>query len=129
MTSGKEIERLIDLLAKLPGLGPRSARRAVLMMIKKRETILTPLARAIAEVAESAKTCVSCGNIDTTEVCSICTDMARDPAIICVVEEVSDLWAIERGKTFKGRYHVLGGSLSALDGPTPSSAESDPPRT
>lgn len=116
---GREIERLIDLMAKLPGLGPRSARRAVLQMVKKRELTLIPLARALTEVAERAKLCVECGNIDTTQVCAICRDERRDPAALCVVEDVADLWAMERTAMFRGRYHVLGGVLSALDGVTP----------
>ena len=114
--AGKEIERLIDLMAKLPGLGPRSARRAVLQMIKKRELMLIPLARATAEVAEAARVCVECGNIDTAEICAVCQDARRDQTVICVVEDVADLWAMERSGVFRGRYHVLGGVLSeALD--------------
>ncbi|MEM7524673.1 MAG: recombination mediator RecR [Pseudomonadota bacterium] len=116
---GGEIERLIDLMAKLPGLGPRSARRAALQMIKKREMMLIPLARALADVAEKARICVECGNVDTGETCSICRDPRRDPATICVVEDVADLWAMERASVFRGRYHVLGGVLSALDGVGP----------
>ena len=114
--AGKEIERLIDVMAKLPGLGPRSARRAVLQMVKKRELMLIPLARAAAEVAEHARVCVECGNIDTAEVCGVCRDPKRDASSICVVEDVADLWAMERAAVFRGRYHVLGGVLSALDG-------------
>ena len=117
--SGGEIGKLIDLMAKLPGLGPRSARRAVLQMIKKRELMLIPLARALADVAETAKVCVECGNIDTTEVCGVCRDARRDPSTLCVVEDVADLWAMERAAVFRGRYHVLGGVLSALDGVGP----------
>lgn len=117
--AGREISRLIDLMAKLPGLGPRSARRAVLQMVKKREMLLIPLARSMAEVAERAKVCVECGNIDTTDVCSICRDPKRDHSMLCVVEDVADLWAMERANVFHGRYHVLGGVLSALDGVTP----------
>ena len=113
--AGKEIERLIDLMAKLPGLGPRSARRAVLQMIKKRELMLIPLARATAEVAEAARVCIECGNIDTAEICAVCQDARRDQSVICVVEDVADLWAMERSGVFRGRYHVLGGVLSALD--------------
>ena len=116
---GKEIERLIDLMAKLPGLGPRSARRAVLTMIKKRDRMLTPLARAMTDVAETARVCLTCGNIDTTETCGVCRDPRRDAAAICVVEDVADLWAMERAAVFRGRYHVLGGVLSALDGVGP----------
>lgn len=117
--AGKEIERLIDLMAKLPGLGPRSARRAVLTMIKKRDRMLAPLARAMTEVAETARVCVECGNVDTTEICAICRDPRRDSSLICVVEDVADLWAMERAGAFRGRYHVLGGVLSALDGVGP----------
>ena len=117
--AGKEIDRLIDLMAKLPGLGPRSARRAVLQMVKKRELMLIPLARAAAEVAERVRTCVTCGNVDTSEVCGICSDPRRDGTAICVVEDVADLWAMERASVFRGRYHVLGGVLSALDGVGP----------
>ena len=117
---GKEIERLIDLMAKLPGLGPRSARRAVLTMIKKRDRMLTPLARAMTDVAETARVCLTCGNVDTTETCGVCRDPRRDAAAICVVvEDVADLWAMERAAVFRGRYHVLGGVLSALDGVGP----------
>ncbi|MFV0472827.1 MAG: recombination mediator RecR [Pikeienuella sp.] len=116
---GREIARLIDLMAKLPGLGPRSARRAVLQMVKRRETMLLPLARTLAEVAERARVCVECGNIDTTDLCAICADPRRDAAALCVVEDVADLWAMERASVYRGRYHVLGGVLSALDGVTP----------
>ncbi|MEL6794597.1 MAG: recombination mediator RecR [Pseudomonadota bacterium] len=117
--AGKEIERLIDLMGKLPGLGPRSARRAVLTMIKKRDRMLHPLARAMAEVAETAQVCLTCGNVDTTPTCGVCRDPRRDPSVICVVEDVADLWAMERAAVFRGRYHVLGGVLSALDGVGP----------
>ena len=116
---GKEIERLIDLMAKLPGLGPRSARRAALHMIKKRDVLLGPLSHAIAEVAEKARACVECGNIGTSTLCGVCEDPRRDVSALCVVEGVPDLWAMERAGVFKGRYHVLGGVLSALDGVTP----------
>lgn len=114
--AGKEIERLIDVMAKLPGLGPRSARRAVLQMVKKRDLMLIPLARAAAEVAEKAMVCIECGNIDTAQTCGVCRDLRRDGSSLCVVEDVADLWAMERANVFKGRYHVLGGVLSALDG-------------
>lgn len=117
--AGKEIERLIDVMAKLPGLGPRSARRAVLQMVKKRDLMLIPLARAAAEVAEKAMVCIECGNIDTAQVCGVCRDPRRDASALCVVEDVADLWAMERANVFKGRYHVLGGVLSALDGVGP----------
>ena len=114
-----EIERLINLLAKLPGLGPRSARRAVLAMMRRRETLLVPLAKAITEAATAVRTCGICGNIDGRDPCSICADARRDASVICVVEDVADLWALERTHAFKGRYHVLGGTLSALDGTGP----------
>ena len=117
--TGPEIERLIALLAKLPGLGPRSARRAVLQLIKKKETLLVPLAAAMGDAAEKARICSTCGNVDTQDPCAICTDQARDPHVLCVVEEVGDLWALERAGAHKGRYHVLGGVLSALDGVGP----------
>jgi len=114
-----EIERLINLLAKLPGLGPRSARRAVLAMMRRRETLLVPLAKAITEAAAAVRTCGICGNFDGLDPCSICADARRDASVICVVEDVADLWALERTHAFKGRYHVLGGTLSALDGTGP----------
>lgn len=114
-----EIERLIQLLARLPGLGPRSARRAALHLINKKDTLLVPLGRAMAEAAEKIRICSTCGNIDTVDPCTICTDPKRDPRLICVVEQVADLWALERSGGFKGRYHVLGGVLSALDGVGP----------
>jgi len=114
-----EIEHLITLLAKLPGLGPRSARRAVLHLIKKRVQLLEPLADAMARTADAVKVCGTCGNLDTRDPCVICADLSRDAATICVVEDVADLWALERTHAFKGRYHVLGGTLSALDGVGP----------
>ncbi|MGQ0742095.1 MAG: recombination mediator RecR [Alphaproteobacteria bacterium] len=117
--AGPEIEKLIQLLAKLPGLGPRSARRAALTLLKKRETLLDPLAAAMADAARAIKQCTVCGNLDTQSPCTICRDMKRDASIICVVEDVADLWALERAGVFRGRYHVLGGALSALDGVTP----------
>ncbi len=116
---GPEIERLIQLLAKLPGLGPRSARRAALALLKKREALLEPLASALSEAAAAIKTCEVCGNLDTTSPCALCRDPRRDAHILCVVEDVADLWALERASVFRGRYHVLGGALSALDGITP----------
>lgn len=119
MSGSDEIERLITLLAKLPGLGPRSARRAVLAMVKRRERLLLPLAEALGAVAERVRLCARCGNIATDEECAICQDPRRDPGLLCVVAEVADLWAIERAHGFRGRYHVLGGVLSALDGVTP----------
>ena len=112
----REIEALIDLMARLPGLGPRSARRAVLLLLKKRGALMAPLAQAMAQVAISARDCRVCGNIGTADICAICSDDRRATGEICVVEDVADLWAMERGKIFPGRYHVLGGSLSALDG-------------
>ncbi len=111
----RDIEALIDLMARLPGLGPRSARRAVLLLLKKREQVMVPLAQSMAQVALSARDCTVCGNIGTTDICAICTDPRRATGEICVVEDVADLWAMERGGAFKGRYHVLGGTLSALD--------------
>ncbi|MEM7508461.1 MAG: recombination mediator RecR [Pseudomonadota bacterium] len=117
--SASELEKLIELMAKLPGLGPRSARRAALTLVKRRERLLVPLAAAMAEVAERVRNCPTCGNICTAETCDICRDPRRDPARLCVVEDVADLWAMERAAVFKGRYHVLGGTLSALDGVTP----------
>ena len=118
-SAGPEIERLIALLAKLPGLGQRSARRATLALLKRREQLLTPLAEALALAAERVKVCATCGALDTTDPCAICSDNARDGALICVVEEVGALWAMERASAFRGRYHVLGGLLSALDGVGP----------
>ena len=114
-SSTRDIETLIDLMARLPGLGPRSARRAVLALLKKRGQLMAPLATAMAGVALSARDCVVCGNIGTADLCPICADPARQTGEICVVEDVADLWAMERGRVFKGRYHVLGGTLSALD--------------
>lgn len=110
-----DIEALIDLMAKLPGLGPRSARRAVLHMIKKRALLMTPLADTLQIVAATARECLNCGNIGTTDICDICREEKRATGKICVVEDVADLWAMERSGVFKGRYHVLGGTLSALD--------------
>jgi recombination protein RecR len=117
--AGSEIERLIQLLAKLPGLGPRSARRAVLHMLKRREALMLPTAEAIRSVAQSILPCSVCGNLDTTDPCAICADPRRDAGLVCVVEDVADLWAIERTASYPGRYHVLGGILSALDGVRP----------
>ncbi|MEN9410511.1 MAG: hypothetical protein RL216_2485 [Pseudomonadota bacterium] len=110
-----QIEALIDLMARLPGLGPRSARRAVLTLLKKRGTLMAPLATAMAQVATTARDCRLCGNIGTQDLCPICTDDRRATGEICVVEDVADLWALERAGVFRGRYHVLGGTLSALD--------------
>jgi recombination protein RecR len=118
-SAGPEIERLIALLSKLPGLGPRSARRATLQLLKKRDQLLQPLSQALAEAAATVKTCSTCGSLDTTDPCAICADPGRDRSQILVVEEVGALWAVERGGAFRGRYHVLGGLLSALDGVGP----------
>jgi len=114
-----EIDALAQALARLPGLGPRSARRAVLHLMKKRETALTPLLRALERVNETLSVCGICGNVDTTDPCGICADPRRDARMLCVVEEVSDLWALDRGRLFPGRFHVLGGRLSALEGVRP----------
>jgi recombination protein RecR len=117
--TGPEIEKLIQLLARLPGLGPRSARRAALYLLKRRDVVLLPLVDALKSAAENIRTCEVCGNLDTSDPCSICADTKRDAGLICVVEEVGDLWAIERANAFKGHYHVLGGVLSALEGVSP----------
>ncbi len=114
--TGPEIETLIQLLAKLPGLGPRSARRAALHLIKKKEVLLRPLANAAADAAEKVSECEECGNVDTANPCTICTDVRRDISTIVVVEDVADLWALERAKAVNCLYHVLGGTLSPLDG-------------
>ncbi|HEY1926397.1 MAG TPA: recombination mediator RecR [Caulobacteraceae bacterium] len=119
--AGPEIERLIALLAKLPGLGPRSARRAALALLKRRDQLLVPLTAALSEAADRVLTCSVCGTLDTRDPCAICADPERDAGLICVVEEVGALWAMERAKAFHGRYHVLGGLLSALDGVGPES--------
>jgi recombination protein RecR len=115
VSSTRDIDALIDMMARLPGLGPRSARRAVLHMIRKRALLLSPLADLLQSVAATARECRICGNIGTAEVCDICAAPKRANGQICVVEDVADLWAMERGHAFKGRYHVLGGTLSALD--------------
>jgi recombination protein RecR len=115
-TAGPEIERLIQLLARLPGLGPRSARRAALFLIKKREQIMAPLAAALQTALEKIEVCRQCGNIDSQNPCTVCTDPRRDPSIIVVVADVADLWALERAHAVNARYHVLGGTLSPLDG-------------
>ncbi len=114
-----EIEELVSALARLPGLGPRSARRAVLQMLRKRDALLRPIAAALERVSERLATCSTCGNLDTLDPCSVCRDPRRDAASLCVVEEVADLWALDRGRLFPGRFHVLGGRLSALDGVRP----------
>ena len=115
MRGTKDIDALIELMAKLPGLGPRSARRAVLHLIRKRGLLMTPLADAMQQVTVSARECLNCGNVGTSDICDICSDEQRATGALCVVEDVADLWAMERAAVFKGRYHVLGGSLSALD--------------
>lgn len=114
--AGPEIERLIQLLAKLPGLGPRSARRAALALVKKREQLMMPLAAALTGVVDTVRTCRVCGNLDSRDPCTLCTDPNRDASVIVVVEDVADLWALERAGAISARYHVLGGTLSALDG-------------
>ena len=118
-SAGPEIERLIALLAKLPGLGPRSARRAALTLLKRKDALLAPLAEAMAEAAQRVNVCQVCGSLDTRDPCAICADAGRDGTLICVVEEVGALWALERAGAYRGRYHVLGGLLSALDGVGP----------
>ncbi|MGC6399524.1 recombination mediator RecR [Sphingomonas sp. FW199] len=117
--ASSEIETLTQLLSRLPGLGPRSARRAVLHLLKRRETVLEPLVRALSSVSAALTPCSQCGNIDTSDPCAICSDPRRDARSICVVEEVADLWALDRARLFPGRFHVLGGRLSALDGVRP----------
>ena len=115
MKNNRDLDVLIELLAKLPGLGPRSARRAVLHLIKKRNSLLLPLADMLSNLSKTARECLNCGNITTSELCGICNDQNRGNGELCIVEDVSDLWAMERANIFKGRYHVLGGTLSALD--------------
>ncbi|MBM3507698.1 MAG: recombination protein RecR [Alphaproteobacteria bacterium] len=116
---GGELERLMQLLARIPGLGPRSARRAALHLMRKREALLVPLAEALTRAAANVRRCGVCGNLDSTDPCAICRDARRDTSILCVVEDVADLWALERAGAYRGRYHVLGGTLSALDGVNP----------
>lgn len=123
--TGPEIERLIQLLARLPGLGPRSARRAALHLIKRREQLLGPLADAIRVAADRIVTCTRCGNVDTSDPCALCSDPRRDGSVLVVVEDVSDLWALERAQVVNARYHVLGGTLSALDGVGPQDLDLD----
>jgi recombination protein RecR len=123
--AGPEIEKLIQLLARLPGLGPRSARRAALHLIRKREELLYPLADAMLVARDKIKTCETCGNIDTLDPCTICRDSRRDPHMLVVVETVADLWALERAGIIAGRYHVLGGTLSPLDGVGPKELNVD----
>jgi recombination protein RecR len=121
-----ELDRLIQLLSKLPGLGPRSARRAALFLLKRRESLMEPLAAALTETAAKVKPCSRCGNLDTADPCALCRDPRRDPGLICVVEDVADLWAIERSAAYNGLYHVLGGTLSALDGVGPEDLRIEP---
>ena len=118
-TAGPEIERLIALLGKLPGLGPRSARRAALALLKRREQLLDPLTDAMVDARARVRTCSTCGSLDTSDPCAICADRSRDGGLLCVVEEVGSVWALERASAFRGRYHVLGGLLAALDGMGP----------
>jgi recombination protein RecR len=117
--SSQEIERLVSMLAKLPGLGPRSARRAVLHLLKKRESLGSPLLRSLDDVLTAVRPCPICGNYDTSDPCEICSDPRRDSTLLCVVPDVSDIWALERTAAYRGRYHVLGGLLSPLDGVGP----------
>lgn len=121
-----EIEALVQQMARLPGLGPRSARRAVLHLIKRKEVAMAPLLASLGRVHDTLVTCATCGNVDTRDPCGICADPRRDPRSLCVVEEVSDLWALDRSRLFPGRYHVLGGRLSALDGIGPSELTIEP---
>ncbi len=123
---GPEVDRLIGLLARLPGLGPRSARRAALRMLQQPQTRMLPLAAALEEAARAVRPCRRCGNLDSRDPCGICTDPARDPALICVVEGVGDLWALERANVHRGVYHVLGGTLSALNGTRPDDLNTAP---
>jgi recombination protein RecR len=124
--AGPELERLILLLGKLPGLGPRSARRAALALLQKREVLMRPLAEALTAAADAIRPCGICGNLDTTDPCGVCADDRRDAAMICVVETVGDLWALERAGAHRGRYHVLGGTLSALAGQRPEDLSVEP---
>jgi recombination protein RecR len=115
-SAGPEIQRMIDLIARLPGLGPRSARRAALFLLKRQDSLLRPMAEAMAQAADKIEQCLTCGNYDTMQPCAVCQATGRDEALLCVVEDVPDLWALERAAAFRGRYHVLGGVMSALDG-------------
>ena len=117
--AGPEIQRMIDLIARLPGLGPRSARRAALFLLKRQDTLLRPLAEALAAAADKIELCAVCGNFDTLQPCAVCQATGRDDGLLCVVEDIPDLWALERASAFRGRYHVLGGVMSALDGVGP----------
>lgn len=123
--AASEIERLIQLLARVPGLGPRSARRAVLQLMRRRDSLMLPLADAMREAAERVRACSECGNLDAQDPCAVCRDPERDRRLVCVVEQVGDLWALERTAAFRGRYHVLGGTLSALDGRGPEDLNID----
>lgn len=123
---GPELERLIAALARLPGLGPRSARRAALALVEKRETLLEPLVAALEAAAATIRPCSVCGNLDSVDPCSICTDATREKRVLCVVETVADLWALERARAHRGLYHVLGGTLSALAGRGPDELRIDP---
>lgn len=114
--AGPEIMRMIDMIARLPGLGPRSARRVALFLLKRKDQLLLPLAEALGQAAQTIEQCATCGNFDTAQPCTLCTATGRDEGLLCVVEDVPDLWALERGGAFRGRYHVLGGVLSAIDG-------------
>ncbi len=118
-TIGPELQRLIDLLTKMPGLGPRSAKRAALYLLKKREPVMRPLAFALADAADKVKACSVCGNWDSIDPCAVCADPQRNTSVLCVVQDVADLWALERAGAHRGRYHVLGGLLSPLDGVGP----------
>lgn len=124
--AGQDIEKLVKLVSKLPSLGTRSARRIVLQLLKKKETLFLPLIEAMQQVAENIKTCEICGNYDTTSPCSVCSSQVRENYILCVVQDVADLWAMERVSFFKGKYHVLGGILSAIDGITPEDLNIEP---
>lgn len=123
--ANEPLERVVELLARLPGLGRRSARRAALHLLKRRDTLLHPLAGALEEAALAVRTCSVCGNLDTDDPCGICHDPTRDGSVLCVVEDIEDLWALERAGSFKGRYHVLGGTLSALGGVRPEDLRID----
>jgi recombination protein RecR len=120
-----DLDALIQLLSKLPGLGPRSARRAALHLVKRKESLMQPLAEVMRTAAERIRACSICGNLDTEDPCALCRDPRRDPHLLCVVEDVADLWAIERTAAFRGRYHVLGGTLSALEGIGPEDLRID----
>ncbi len=124
--SHSDLDELIRLFAKLPGLGPRSARRAVLQLMRHKEQLMTPLAHAITRAMENVRSCSACGNLDTRDPCAVCGDEKRDRSVICVVEEVADLWAIERCHLYKGQYHVLGGTLSAMDDRGPAQLNIEP---